>query len=338
MSVAERDRAAWEAIRTWPAHAGIDVVREGLDYAELTRQFLWDKVGRAIRCVIDPAEGSFERSLLENATSAPEPKPASPGPIGRLRARCGQLFANLSSVYSLKSASLGRRQRSVFLPHPLWHLERAAAALIESGSVAVVANSARPGYAGAHSFPTPLRIRPADHTYGKPLHQGILQGLSKLGVPLLPRDAKRLGDQIHQLMVNVRIAEAELRTVRPSAILLPGDNHPPFQAYVLLARRQGVPTIMLQHGLDCERFYLDEAYASAIAVWGKARLDRYTNDSDRQPRRLEVTGNPAHDALPPPTEWTRAGITGSGSRARTIPRSATPPRVRRGRDCSSWSR
>lgn len=56
---------------------------------------------------------------------------------------------------------------------------------------------------------------------------------------------------------------------------------------------------MLQHGLDCERYYLDEAYASHIAVWGPDRQERYRRDSVTQPAVVRVTGNPYYDAPPP---------------------------------------
>jgi hypothetical protein len=56
----------------------------------------------------------------------------------------------------------------------------------------------------------------------------------------------------------------------------------------------GIPVIMLQHGLDCENYYLDEAYASHVAVWGAERELRYRANSQFQPI-IAVTGNPEFD-------------------------------------------
>ena len=308
LSAPERDRAAWEAIRAWPAHGGVKVVHEGLDFSELSRWFLWDKVGRAVRREVGSDDAAFKGAATDgDASSAPSQARAPAGGLQRLEKKCVQLASDLKDFGALKMTSLGRRAPLVFVPHPLWHLERAAAALIASKTVAVVANSALSGYAGSHALPTPLRIKSADEAYGKALHKGIMRGLAGEGIAILQRDAEVLGRQIAQLMIDLRVAEAELRTLRPDAILVPGDNHPPFQVYVLLGRREGIPTIMLQHGLDCERFYLDEAYASAIAVWGRARLERYARDSRRQPRHLEMTGNPAHDEVRLPERMNTQG-------------------------------
>ena len=59
---------------------------------------------------------------------------------------------------------------------------------------------------------------------------------------------------------------------------------------------------MLQHGLDGEHRCLDEAYASAIAVWGPNRQSRYRRASRRQPDSLVVTGK----AKGKDAEWTFA--------------------------------
>ena len=75
------DRNAWEAICRWPSYADFDPIHEGLDFSELTRWFLWDKVARSVRHEIDPAAFSHEaRSMgwedsnrLRRASSRPSP-------------------------------------------------------------------------------------------------------------------------------------------------------------------------------------------------------------------------------------------------------------------------
>lgn len=98
---------------------------------------------------------------------------------------------------------------------------------------------------------------------------------------------------------HIDYAEEELKQANPDAILIHTDNHPPFINYVLIARKLGIKSIMLQHGLDCERYILDEAFASHIAVWGKNRKERYLNDSTYQPQSIEITGNPEWDERTP---------------------------------------
>jgi hypothetical protein len=65
VSIEELDNFAWQAICDWPTYADIDVMHEGLDNSHLTRYFLWDKVGRAIRKKYFPNNFKFEETLLD---------------------------------------------------------------------------------------------------------------------------------------------------------------------------------------------------------------------------------------------------------------------------------
>lgn len=63
LSPEELDSYAWWAICNWPKYTKANMCYEDLDYAILTRFFLWDKVGRALRKAYYPAEFAFENSL-----------------------------------------------------------------------------------------------------------------------------------------------------------------------------------------------------------------------------------------------------------------------------------
>lgn len=81
---------------------------------------------------------------------------------------------------------------------------------------------------------------------------------------------------------------------------------------------------MLQHGLDCGHYYLDEAYADSIAVWGQARLRRYQRDSKRSPRLIKVTGNPEYKDLRLPNRLDTSGeywlwMTGAHNLSKSYP-------------------
>jgi len=145
-------------------------------------------------------------------------------------------------------------------------------------------------------------LNSSDEAFGKRLCEVIDLGFQNQGVELLEEDGELLREQINEVMLNVAGVETGLRKLKPDAILVPSDNHSPFIEAVLVARREGIPSIMLQHGLDCERFYLDQAYASHIAVWGKDREDRYRRDSTYQPEQIGVVGNPAYDGIDVPAE------------------------------------
>jgi hypothetical protein len=73
-------------------------------------------------------------------------------------------------------------------------------------------------------------------------------------------------------------------------------------AHIMAARRRGIPSISIQHGLDCERGFHSEAYADAGAVWGPNRMERYRKHSVHQPAPMEVVGNPDYASLQKPTE------------------------------------
>jgi Capsule polysaccharide biosynthesis protein len=299
----ELDRMAWQAICDWPLLTGVEVIREGLDYAELTRSFLWDKVARALRSQLDPANFAFEAALLDRP-----PVPLKPPSSLSLAARLKQPLRHLYDRG--KFAGLhpyADWRRSPILYVPCWHPQLQAAVSAIGRSTGIVVATPYP-YAHTYRVQIPRQPLPdPDLGYAEQLHQGIWQGLQAMGITLLERDIALLRQQILDQMHHVQRCTAELAAIKPAAILVFADNHPPNQAYVLLARRAGIPAIMLQHGLDCEPYCLEQAYASVIAVWGAARLKRYQQNSLDQPDRITVTGHPEYDHLRWPEQLNRAG-------------------------------
>ena len=298
------DRRAWEAICTWHQAAGSSVVREGLDHGHLTRCFLWDKVSRAIRQQVDPEGFQFEAALLAQS----QPKP------GRSRFDLMEWIKRpVRPLYTLRDRvrlRLYTRSRSIlFAPYRHLRLKSSLLALSQTSNLAVVVPHDRsPDY--AVGFPTRLpraSRRSADVDYAAQLHQSVIQGLRSLDIELLDQDQMRLKTQILDQLLHIRRVEAELKFVRPQALLIFSDNHHPMQAYVQVAKRMGIPTALLQHGLDCEHYCLDEAYASTIAVWGEARRQRYQQQSVSQPDQIWVTGNPEFDHLRLPEQLDLSG-------------------------------
>jgi Capsule polysaccharide biosynthesis protein len=302
MSPSELDQMAWQAICDWPVGASVDVMRSGLNYAELTRCFLWDKVARAIRSQLNPAEFSFEAALLARPITPLKSPPPLP-----LTARIKQPLRNFydrSKFVALKPYASWRNWPVLYVPclHPQL---RSIVATLGQASGLVVATP----YPYAHAYRIRIPHQPlADpgFAYAEQLHQGILQGLQQWEITLLAQDVALLRQQIRQQMCDVQRYEIELAAAKPNAILVFADNHHPAQAYVLLAQRAGIPAIMLQHGLDCEHYCLEQAYADVIAVWGVARQQRYQQNSTYQPR-IAVTGHPAYDHLRPPAQLDQTG-------------------------------
>ena len=286
------DRRAWEAICNWSQAAGIAVMHEGLDHGHLTRCFLWDKVSRAIRQQVDPDGFQLEASLLAQSQSGRSRPPASEW-----------LKRPVRPLYTLRDRirlRLHTRDRPIlFAPQRHLRLKASLLALSQMPDLLVVVPHDRsPDY--QVGYPTRLPRAPqqnADVEYAAYLYQNVIQGLRSLDINLLLQDQQLLKAQILSQLLMIRGVEAELNFVRPQALLMFSDNHHPMQAYVHVAKRIGIPTVLLQHGLDCEHYCLDEAYASTIAVWGEARRKRYQHQSVYQPNQIWVTGNPEFDHL-----------------------------------------
>ncbi len=274
------DCFAWEAIRDWPHLADVRVMHEGLDYSLLSRFFLWDKVGRALRHQLDPERFAFEAERdweARHSQAAPQ-------------------------AFDYQNGQQGPRSRSrplLLSPWPSTRLAAATEGIIQAGAatIAVLGQTDIPGYEECEQILNLPRPADPDPQFPAQLHQAILEALHVLGIELLTADIELLREQLREQTKHVRFVESVFAACRPDALLVHTDNHPPYQDYVMVAERAGIPTVMLQHGLDCERYYLEDTFATVVATWGEARANRYRQLSNRQPDRIEATGNPAYDRL-----------------------------------------
>ncbi|MGC1310055.1 MAG: hypothetical protein WA885_22735 [Phormidesmis sp.] len=294
-TTADLDKFSWQATCNWPDHSSVKVIHEGLDYGALTRYFLWDKVPRAIRQQVNPEGFAFEQALLDQRQQASVSRSSYP----QWKQQIKQPFHALSRFASIANLRLSRYRCPapvVFVPRQHSHLRSTLSALLENKTVQLVAPLAHGPNTGVQLFQT-VPVRSPDLAFAEQLYQGIIYGLQAFDIQLLATDQQVLKRQIQQQARLVRQIEAELAIADPQAVLTFADNHAPLQEYVAIANRQGIPTIVLQHGLDCEQYCLNEAYASVIAVWGNARKQRYQASSQQQPARIQVTGNPEYDCV-----------------------------------------
>lgn len=130
----------------------------------------------------------------------------------------------------------------------------------------------------------------SDISFASQLLSGITEGLAMTQVKLIDYDQDLLGKQILEQIHHIRIVEALFKITKPAAIFSLSDRDYPRIDFVMVAQRQGIPSIIAQHGLDCARYYYDDAYASAFAVWGKDRYDRYLRLSSQKPQKIEICG------------------------------------------------
>lgn len=294
------DEYAWKAICEWPAEDDSCLCLDGLNYADLTRWFLWDKVSRAVLCAADPQ--MFERGY-HSFLAAPKPSPGETkqrnGVIGTFRERVSSLVQSSkkadAQAWLTKPFNLSRDQRLLYVPWLSERMQNPVVRIAASRSCRLLSKSSNALLLNIDYFNVPVDASP-ERSLAEDLHGRITVGLRNFHISLTDADSALLLEQIAELTQTVAVVDQELEMLEPDAILVHGDNHPPHQVYVAVARKKGIPAVMIQHGLDCEHHCLDEAYASDIAVWGPERLGRYRNKSEFQPR-ISVTGNPAYDHL-----------------------------------------
>ncbi|MBE9011744.1 hypothetical protein IQ250_16185 [Pseudanabaenaceae cyanobacterium LEGE 13415] len=298
-TISELDRFAWNAICNWSKHTCAITSYNGIDYAELTRCFLWDKVARAIRKQTDPNRFELEQSILASRTVPTLRKP-HPNRLKFWLKRSLKSFQTWRDVQALRSRSF------LYVPHAHPTLCTIVEALTRSIKV-VAPEKSFDAISGLHWIRSPLGSDAPNLAQVDAIHRGIVEGLQAFEIELLPQDAIVLRCQIAQLLLRTKQIHTELSMLRPAAILLFADNHFPVQSYVFSARQLGIKTIMLQHGLDCEHYCLDEAYADVISVWGISRFQRYQAQSNRQPEQIHVNGNPDYDRFCLPTKLDCSG-------------------------------
>ena len=304
----------------------MDVVYRGLDYAELTRFFLWDKVARAVRHKLDPEAITLEVEWLQRGASRATGERYAPrnGLAGSslrrrfrdVKRRLLRRRLNETTRRHIQTKRQLHRKPVIYAPTSTSRTQSLLHSATEADELLLVENE-DPIFLNwderaIKRDPTSLTLSGTDQrfclypssrwgkqdrSFARALYRGMLRGLQQLDVTLVEADAQFLQSQISAQPPRIDRFREELRIIGPDAIVLYADNHPPFQEYVLLARQMGIPSIMIQHGLDCENHCLDNAYASDIAVWSETRLRRYQNDSQSKPRRLHITGNPEFDPL-----------------------------------------
>lgn len=305
LETGELDWFVWQAICDWPVHSGIDVSCEGLDYGALTRCFLWDKVPRAVRYRRSPAAFAFEQNLLNQHRQTSSSGNAYPNWKRRLKWPF-QMAEQVADGVRFRVRQAADSGSVIFVPRQHLHVRSTLRSLAKDSSLRLVAPLEHGINPGVTLFQTPSVKKP-NTAFAKQLYQGIVRGLKAFEIELLLGDQQRLQQQIEQQMTLIRQVEAELAAANPQALLVFADTHTPLQEYVAVANRQGIPTVLLQHGLDCEQFCLNDVQSAVVAVWGSARKKRYEAESQRRPVRIEVTGNPEYDQLRLPTQLCAGG-------------------------------
>lgn len=301
--IVDIDRFAYQVTQNWFRRQKTEGLEYcGIHFGEVIRRYLWDKVGRALRKQYYPEAFDFEKQLLSekdvnSGLSVPEE-------LGNNRSFRSQFHLALNNTrHYLRTSYLVKSQpwRKVILTRTSARLARIVGELAAHSNFFIISPSkAHPAYSKCLQSIEPLGDLAPSESKVNFMWRAVIDGMSSEGIELPESDTGILRHEIAYELKRIKVIDTYFYRHHPDAILMDGDNWPPVLNFILLARKYGIPSIHLQHGLDCEHFVLEEAYADAIAVWGRARKERYKQNSCWQPSSLEVTGNPefSHYGLP----------------------------------------
>lgn len=290
MSVEEADSAAWQLVQSWHMSVDVETIYLDFDFAMLSQWLLWDKVARAVRDVRHPDGIELERSLLgEQYGLSVVSGPSAPRQGKRRLFRPGRHRDSLT-VYAPD------------LPGAAFLLDPIRSKLTEGSSrVNYVSTAVGCPHEGQERAGVDRSVIPEDIAFAAALAEGVSDSFVKNGLAMCELDQRVLQVQVEQLVNTARNAEHAFDSIQPDVLLLQGDNFPPPQVYLFAARKRRIPTVVIQHGLDCEIHHLGESHGDLLLLWGEERKRRYEATSSHRSRCL-VTGNSRYDGVLPVQE------------------------------------
>jgi hypothetical protein len=272
------DKQAWLAVTGWPAAAGFDAVRDGVDYAGLLEWRLLSAVSRSLRVKHELFDNRIELELLEQLKAAGYrqlwiDEPGASNLYDEVQARCELLVA--------------RDTRKVVFAPIMTHQRELLEVLKASDDLIFIHNLPDP------EFPAPSRIPAENPAWCKCLLKAVLAGIEKQGVHLLETDRELLAQDIVRSDRLLRLAQLQLTAIQPELLMIPTEDGWYPRYFLEAARAMGVPSLLMQHGLDCEPFIFDHSRCDYAALWGAEREARYVTP----PKRCRITGNPHYDGV-----------------------------------------
>ena len=124
----------------------------------------------------------------------------------------------------------------------------------------------------------------------------MLFGSTDLGPAALRRLAPLVARSMPHLAAEEVAVERFLRTTRPTSVAIASDQHRIGRVTVAVARRLGIRTVVLQHGVPQAPIGYLPVVADAVAAWSQASRQWFL-DAGTPSASVVVTGNPRGDAL-----------------------------------------
>ena len=274
---AELDKLAWHIVCNWHKDVNFDPIYDEIDFSLLTRSLFRTYVGRAIRKKYGVAglDKEFSSSIATTVYQK-----------GSVLKR---LVHSFRTYLRLKN---NRLKKVCYVPQYARPISSLCSELfVDNDFLCVTRDTYK-----ANKFIYPVKVKsPVD--FIDRLFDAFCSSLKKRELSIDEESLELLKSEISQLGTMYAVAHRELEVIQPDVILLYNDEALPQMCYVLIAKQMGIKTVCLQHGLACERFYLDEPYADLLLLWGCYSENRYLQSKNMFKSLFKVVGNPEYDYL-----------------------------------------
>jgi UDP-N-acetylglucosamine 2-epimerase len=262
------DKRAYDIVCNWYKAIGFNPIYNGVDYSQIIRFYLWDKVGRAIRIENNIDFGEV-KAYKKEYQSFPF------------------YYTPLISKGQFKKSLLSQK-KLIFIPFHVPHTAKLVGKLKDE-KFRILSKELTPQITSKEVV---KHMEPSlDIEWYNKFSKAVFKGIEKFGVSLIKEDIELLEEQIKGSILITDLAFKEFKKYKPDALYVHSDNHPVYINYVLVAKKLGIPTFTYQHGLDCEHYYLDDCFADYVAVWSENRKKAYQLQSKLKPKAIEVVGN-----------------------------------------------
>ncbi|MDC0408586.1 hypothetical protein OAM38_00070 [Flavobacteriaceae bacterium] len=268
MKLIELDKEAYNIVCNWYKIIEFNPFYYGIDFSQIIRFYLWDKVGRALR-ITNNIDFNEAESYIKNRSS--------------------------SSFYYTPVNSNGKyrksffsRKKSIFVPFQSHYTDL----LVEKLKLKdfIVFSKTTSKLIQSKEVVKGLNYR-CDNREIDEFYNGLMKALRLMNIELIQEDTKLLKVEIEGSFKITALAKKELEYYKPDGVFVHSDNHPPFINYVLVAKALNIPSFTYQHGLDCEHYFLDDCFADYVGLWSKNRRIKYETSSKIQPKKYKVIGN-----------------------------------------------
>jgi hypothetical protein len=273
------DNMAWDIVCNWYKKVGFNPIYEDVDFSLLIRPVLRAKIGRAIRLKNNIVDVTVCNNAIQTAK----------------RKQNKNILVVFKSFITLLKLKINSKKNICYIPQYARPIHSICAELLTDNELLCISRDAN--IANRFVYPVKIKLEIEFECFIHSLYEAICCSLQKYDLKLENKEQEELKLQVWDLGQMFIKAEKELTIIKPDMILLYSDESLPQMCYVLLAKKLGIKTVSLQHGLDCEILYLDEPYADLLLLWGEWRKKRYENSNNIFESQFEVVGNPEYDKV-----------------------------------------